>query len=138
MEKNHICKKCGGIAGWDSYFQSWICTRCGNEEPKPSTNADRVMEAENSEKVFAATWIPVNERLPNGEAERYLVASSLTNFGLWVSICYYADNLEEVDEYDFKGENHSGFYYYDYEYEYCEMSGVQYWMPLPEPPKEAK
>ena len=42
MEKNHICKKCGGIAGWDSYFQSWICTRCGNEEPKPITNADRI------------------------------------------------------------------------------------------------
>ena len=42
MEKNHICKKCGGIAGWDSYFQSWICTRCGNEEPKYITNADRI------------------------------------------------------------------------------------------------
>lgn len=40
MEKNHICKKCGGIAGWDSYFQSWICTRCGNEEPKPITHYD--------------------------------------------------------------------------------------------------
>lgn len=42
MERNHICKKCGGIAGWDSYFQSWICTRCGNEEPKPITNGDRI------------------------------------------------------------------------------------------------
>ena len=40
--KNHICKKCGGIAGWDSYFQSWICTRCGNQEPKSITNADRI------------------------------------------------------------------------------------------------
>lgn len=43
MEKNHICKKCGGIAGWDSYFQSWICTRCGNEERKPITNYDQVI-----------------------------------------------------------------------------------------------
>lgn len=42
MMENHICKKCGGIAGWDSYFQSWICTRCGNEELKPITNADRI------------------------------------------------------------------------------------------------
>lgn len=40
MEQNHICKKCGGIAGWDSYFGLWICTRCGNEEPKPITNYD--------------------------------------------------------------------------------------------------
>lgn len=50
MERNHICKKCGGIAGWDSYFQSWICTRCGNEEPKPVTNADRI-RAMNDEKL---------------------------------------------------------------------------------------
>lgn len=42
MEENHICKKCGGIAGWDSYFQSWVCTRCGDEEPKPITNGDRI------------------------------------------------------------------------------------------------
>lgn len=42
IETNHICKKCGGIAGWDSYFQSWVCTRCGNQEPKPKTNADRI------------------------------------------------------------------------------------------------
>ena len=38
LEYYHICKKCGGIAGWDPYFQSWICTRCGNQEPKPINN----------------------------------------------------------------------------------------------------
>lgn len=42
MAKIHICKKCGGIAGWDPYFQSWICTRCGNQETKSVTNADRI------------------------------------------------------------------------------------------------
>ena len=81
-------------------------------------------------------WIPVTERLPNGEAERYLVAAPLMSLGLWVSICYYADNLEEVDEYDFKDEKHSGFYWCDDEYGYNEQSGVKYWMPLPQPPKE--
>ena len=54
MEKNHICKKCGGIAGWDSYFQSWICTRCGNEEPKPITNADRIRAMTDEE---LADWL---------------------------------------------------------------------------------
>lgn len=49
MERNHICKKCGGIAGWDSYFQSWICTRCGNEERKPITNADRIRSMSDEE-----------------------------------------------------------------------------------------
>ena len=54
MEKNHICKKCGGIAGWDSYFQSWICTRCGNNEPKFITNYDRLISKSPEE---LAEWI---------------------------------------------------------------------------------
>lgn len=85
---------------------------------------------------YLPKWIPVTERLPNGEAERYLVAAPLMSHGLRVSICYYADNLEEVDEYDFKDEKHSGFFGYDDEYGYYEKSGVKYWMPLPTPPKE--
>ena len=88
------------------------------------------------DKLSKPKWIPVTERLPNGEADRYLVAASLMSLGLWVSICYYADNLEEVDEYDFKGENHGGFYGYDDEYGYYEKSDVKYWIPLPTPPKE--
>ena len=44
-----VCKKCGGIAGWDPYFQSWICTRCGNEEPKPMTNANRIRSMNDEE-----------------------------------------------------------------------------------------
>jgi hypothetical protein len=47
--ENHICKKCGGIAGWDPYFQSWICTRCGNNEPKPKTNGDRLRASTDEE-----------------------------------------------------------------------------------------
>ena len=54
--ENHICKKCGSIAGWNPYFQSWICTRCGNEEPKPTTNADRIRTMSNEELV---EWLHV-------------------------------------------------------------------------------
>lgn len=54
MEANHICKKCGGIAGWDSYFQSWICTRCGDVERKPITNYDFLIR--NTPEEMAA-WI---------------------------------------------------------------------------------
>lgn len=36
-----ICKACGGIAEWNSYFGGITCTRCGFvEKPKP-TNAER-------------------------------------------------------------------------------------------------
>lgn len=65
MERNHICKKCGGIAGWDSYFQSWICTRCGNEEPKPITNYDRIISKSPEEMAEwlcdIAGWLPEYE-----------------------------------------------------------------------------
>lgn len=42
MENNRICKKCGGISGWDGYFQSWICTRCGDMVRKRITNSDHI------------------------------------------------------------------------------------------------
>ena len=36
------CKKCGGIAEWNSYYGGVTCTRCGHvEKPKP-TNFDRI------------------------------------------------------------------------------------------------
>lgn len=54
MERNHICKKCGGIAGWDSYYQSWICTRCGDVERKLTTNYDRIISKTPEE---LARWI---------------------------------------------------------------------------------
>ena len=42
MKNNRICKKCGGISGWDGYFQSWICTRCGDMVQKRITNGDKI------------------------------------------------------------------------------------------------
>lgn len=57
MERNHICKKCGGIAGWDSYYQSWICTRCGDFERKPVTNYDRIISKTPEE---LAEWLSCN------------------------------------------------------------------------------
>ena len=60
--ENHICKKCGGIAGWDPYFQAWICTRCGNMERKPITNADRIRAMSDEELavfMFTANGCPM-------------------------------------------------------------------------------
>lgn len=57
MERNHICKKCGGIAGWDSYYQSWICTRCRDVEHKPTTNADRIRAMTDEE---LADWLTIS------------------------------------------------------------------------------
>lgn len=70
-------------------------------------------------------WIPVTERLPNGESDRYLVAYGFMSH-LRVAICYYADNLE----------TDNGFYAYDDEHGFHGKTEARYWMPLPEPPKE--
>lgn len=50
------------------------------------------------------------------------------------SIAYYAHDL-----YDFCGKKGKGGWFdYDFEYGYCEINNVMYWMELPEPPKELK
>ena len=77
MERNHICKKCGGIAGWDPYFQSWICTRCGNMESKPITNYDRII-SKTPEELAAqiVEWIegidPISGTLYDNDADGWL------------------------------------------------------------------
>ena len=35
-----ICKKCGGIAEWNSYYGGITCTRCGYVEKPIPTNYD--------------------------------------------------------------------------------------------------
>ena len=82
-------------------------------------------------------WIPVSERLPD-ERGRYLVVEQFPlceyNERRFISICGFAKNLEEVDEYDFEGLNCPGWYNYDDEFGYFQKSGVTHWMPLPELP----
>lgn len=49
-----ICKKCGGIAEWNSYFGGITCTRCGYTEKPKSTNYDRLI---NKTPEELAKWI---------------------------------------------------------------------------------
>lgn len=51
MENNRVCEKCGGISGWDSYFDAWICTRCGDMVQKHITNGDKIRTMTNKELV---------------------------------------------------------------------------------------
>ena len=47
----------------------------------------------------------------------------------------YTNNLKSVDRYAF-GAKKPGWYSYDSEWGYYEVDNVEYWMPLPEPPKD--
>ena len=81
-------------------------------------------------------WIPVTERLPDKDC-KYLTVNLPCNIEPIIQVCCYAKDLYKVDKYDFcdKKQKH-GFYQYDGEWGFFEVSGITHWMPLPEPPKE--
>lgn len=74
-------------------------------------------------------WRPVSE--PPKEDGAYLV--SLTSFSgkhTWQDICKFANNLEKVDNFDFKGIKRAGWYSYK-DGDYYEIDDITHWMPLP-------
>lgn len=76
-------------------------------------------------------WILCSERLPNKNGA-YLVTTE-NCIGRHIEVLDYANDLYEIDNYDFidkKGV--SGWYYLDTEYGYIEVENVIAWMPLPE------
>lgn len=82
------------------------------------------------------TWRPASE--PPKEDGAYLV--SLTSFSgkhTWQDVCKFANNLEKVDNFDFKGIKRAGWYSYK-DGDYYEIDDITHWMPLPQPPKEVE
>ena len=75
-------------------------------------------------------WISVKDKLPKINNKYLCVLNNCA-----ISICSFAHNLKKVDKYDFN-TNKSGWYDYDSEWGYYEVSNVTHWMPLPELPKE--
>lgn len=85
----------------------------------------------------AQQWTPCSERLPEENGD-YLVTIKLNIYVSNIcSVIGYANDLYEVDEYDFHDKKGvSGWFFYDSEYGFGEETNVIAWMPLPEPYKE--
>ena len=79
-------------------------------------------------------WRNVKDELPKKNG-RYLCYYKSGYFS-GIMICKFAINLEQVDKYDFCGDNRSGWYNYDSEYGYCECEDITHWMELPPDPYE--
>ena len=85
--------------------------------------------------IIEAGWIPCSKRLPLSEGKYLVTCSSIITS--YIDVARWANNLHEVDEYDFPFNNDAGFYGYDSEYGYWELTNVIAWMPLPDAYKES-
>lgn len=82
-------------------------------------------------------WIPVTERLPEDNG-KYLTVFTVNTIPPRpvIEVSCYAKDLYKIDKYDFQDKKKkSGFYQYDSEWGYFEMSDISHWMPLPQPPE---
>lgn len=78
-------------------------------------------------------WIPTKYKYPKKDM-RVLVTKDV--FGVpMVALAAFTDNLHKLDPYDFadKKYNRPGFFNYDSEWGYYEVTNVTAWMPIPEP-----
>lgn len=85
-------------------------------------------------------WIPVTERLPE-ENGKYLTVFTINTIPPRpvMEVCCFAKDLYKVDKYDFQDKKRKpGFYQYDSEWGFFEMSDISHWMPLPPPPKDGE
>lgn len=88
-------------------------------------------------------WISVNDRMPTDEEKEYLlcVKSTVSHGDKWYTVANYSNDLHSVDfcafskEDGYKGKK--GFYKFDSEYGYFELSKVLCWTDI-EPPAEIK
>jgi len=90
---------------------------------------------DNATKVI---WHDAQLDPPKLDRRPYLIfAKSYTLSGYYfLRIAKYANNLINVDEYDFADKNgKSGWFDYDSEYGFYEITNVRFWAELPEPPE---
>lgn len=81
-------------------------------------------------------WIPCSERQP--EDKQKCLVTVKEPWGSCIDLARFAADLHSVDEYDFHDREESGWYYFEPDLGYTELTDVIAWQKLPEPyqPKE--
>lgn len=78
-------------------------------------------------------WISVKDHMPTENIEDCLVTIDCFGVSKYMKIVSYAKDLSEVDEWDFPTEEYKGvggFYDYDSECGYYEVSNVLAWLEV--------
>lgn len=82
-------------------------------------------------------WRAYSKEKPTNEEHEYLVKMNGLLGGTSYDIYYWSDNLSKVDEYNFKGMEEDGFYYFDPEWAFLNIEvrdkdNELYWIDLTE------
>ena len=80
-------------------------------------------------------WISANDKVKPKDGEKVL-AYFKRPYGGFYMLVKFSENLYDVDAFYFRNKRHPGFYSYDGESGYYEVSSVTHWMSLPEEPEE--
>ena len=134
---SEICPKCREISVYaENTRDGWFirCAHCNLQSHVYLTyryarqDWDRLVESIKEEtEVSKDQWTPVSQ--PPKEDGQYLASMRVLDHN-FIMIIGYATNLREVDEYDFQEEK-AGWFDYDSETGYYEVTDVKAWMPLP-------
>ena len=80
-------------------------------------------------------WIKCSDRLPD-DTGRYLVVKEYFSCCRIVSVSSFTQDLYKLNEYAFKDKHRPGWWEYDEDFGYRELTNVTHWAELPPLPKE--
>lgn len=85
-------------------------------------------------------WINTKDKLPNKDG-KYLIIRKISpdirTYSVLVDLAGFTECGNNIDEWDLYNKKNI-FYKCDWEEGYYALHGVEYWLELPEPPKEYK
>ncbi len=75
---------------------------------------------------------------PPSKKKEYLVVKNIFDLFQKIDVCAYSKNLYTVDKFAFPEEKRPGWYDYDSEYGYYEITNITHWTELPPMPRKDK
>lgn len=76
-------------------------------------------------------WISVKDKLP--DIDGYYLVTEKHPYHNSITIVHFTKDLKSIDEFDFYNKSGPGWYVFDGEYGYIEVTSVVAWQLLPEP-----